>query len=110
MVVSLDCTRCGACCVNTEQNRREGYLDYVEIGLHDLLRKKPELMRRYAVENETGQKHMRLDVHQRCGALRGAPGRRVRCDIYEVRPAACRKVEPGSRACLLARAEKGIPG
>jgi uncharacterized protein len=110
MVEALDCTRCGACCVNTEQNRREGYVDYVEIGLRDVLRRKPELMRRYAVQNEGGQAHMRLDVHQRCAALRGAPGGRVRCDIYEVRPAACRKVEPGSRACLLAREEQGITG
>ena len=56
MVEALDCTRCGACCVNTEQNRREGYVDYVEIGLRDVLRRKPELMRRYAVQNEGGRR------------------------------------------------------
>jgi uncharacterized protein len=108
MLRSLDCTRCGACCVNPESNRREGYVDYVEIQLRDAMRRKPELMRRYSVVNSEGRVHVKLDVHQRCSALRGAPGGPVRCAIYEHRPTGCRRVEPGSRACLLARQEQGL--
>jgi Fe-S-cluster containining protein len=104
----FDCTRCGACCANSDENRREGYLDYVQIEPHAPLRRKPELMRRFAVVNEQGETHLRLDGDQRCSALRGALGRRVWCEIYELRPAGCRRVERGSAACLTARRERGI--
>src|SRR3954469_5767443 len=104
----LDCMRCGACCVNSEENRGEGYLDYVAIEPRALLRKKPELMRRFTVENEHGEAHLRLHREQRCTALRGTLGRRVRCEIYELRRAGCRRVTAGSKACLLARKERGL--
>jgi Fe-S-cluster containining protein len=38
-----------------------------------------------------------------CAFLRGTPGERVSCRIYETRPAICRAFEPGSRACLSSR-------
>ena len=104
----FDCTKCGACCVNPNGNRLEQYVDYVEVVPKDALRRKPELMRRFVVSNDAGQAHLRLDRHQRCVALRGALGREVRCEIYAHRPAACRRVEAGSRGCLDARRERGM--
>lgn len=104
----FDCMRCGACCVNPETNRQEGFVDYVEVLPKDALRRKPELMRRFVVWNEQGQAHLRLDAHQRCGALRGTLGRQVRCEIYSFRPTGCRRVEAGSPGCLQARRERGI--
>jgi Fe-S-cluster containining protein len=104
----FDCMQCGACCVNPETNRAEGYIDYIEVKAADRLRRKPELVRRFTIINEQGQMHLRLDTHQRCTALRGALGRRVRCEIYHLRPAACWRVEAGSPGCLQARRERGI--
>ncbi|HEY3594669.1 MAG TPA: YkgJ family cysteine cluster protein [Polyangiaceae bacterium] len=104
----FDCMKCGACCVNPETNRREGYVDYVEVKPRDTIRRRPELLRRFTVVNDEGQTHLRLDVHQRCAALRGKLGREVRCEIYAFRPAGCRRVEAGSPGCLQARSERGI--
>ena len=108
MAEDLDCMRCGACCVNPEQNRQEQFVDYVEVKPKDALRRRPELVRRFTVLNEQGEMHLRLDVHQRCAALRGSLGRSVRCEIYAFRPAACRRVEPGSPGCLQSRRERGV--
>lgn len=93
-----DCTRCGACCVNPPENVREGYADYVEVLDTDLLRRRPELVRRYTSERD-GRLHMRLLSDQRCIALAGRLGRRVRCNIYHHRPSPCRRVQAGSELC-----------
>jgi uncharacterized protein len=103
----LDCTRCGACCFNPPENVREGYTEYVEVGPSDELRRRPELLRRHTVEN-AGRVHMRLLEGGRCSALSGGLGRRVRCAIYHVRPAPCRRVQAGSELCLRYRRDHGL--
>jgi Fe-S-cluster containining protein len=102
-----DCTRCGACCVNPPENVAEGYAEYIEVGPRDGLRQKPELLARYTVEAE-GKVHMRLLPDQRCKALLGSVGRRVRCSIYAQRPAPCRRVQAGSELCLRYRRGQGL--
>jgi Fe-S-cluster containining protein len=104
----LDCRTCGACCCNPDENRREGYADYIEVRPTDRLLRKPALSRRLVVLNAQGVPHLRLDPQGRCVALRGRVGRRVRCAIYDDRPAACRRVEPGDARCLQYRRERGI--
>jgi Fe-S-cluster containining protein len=104
----LDCTRCGACCTNPDENRAEGFVDYVEVLARDALLDEPELVRRLVVYNADGLAHLRLDATGRCLALRGRLGRRVRCTIYEHRPTGCRKVEPGSERCLAHRRERSL--
>jgi len=47
---------------------------------------------------------------QRCAALSGELGVRVSCTIYALRPADCRRVEPGSKECRRARRERGVDG
>lgn len=42
-----------------------------------------------------------------CLFLRGTPGRRCSCSIYESRPSVCRDFKPGSRRCQAAR--KDLP-
>jgi uncharacterized protein len=103
-----DCQHCGACCCNLDQNREIGYVDYVEVKRRDPLMRKPELREKLVVINDKGEFHMRLDHNQRCIALRGRVGRSVGCSIYEDRPAVCRKVKPGSEACIQAREERGV--
>ena len=108
MSAALDCTRCGACCCNPDENRREGFIDYVEVEPRDALAREPELMRRLVVRNAEGVPHLRIDQSGRCLALRGRVGARVSCTIYEVRPTGCRRVEAGTARCLQYRRERGV--
>jgi len=105
---TFDCTRCGACCCNSEENRAEGYTAYVEVGRRDALNEHPELLERWTTPDAHGVPHLKLDRDGRCLALKGRLGRRVRCEIYPLRPHGCRRVSEGSEACLRARRERGI--
>jgi Fe-S-cluster containining protein len=102
-----DCTRCGACCFNPPENVSEGFAGYVEIASDDALRKRPELLRRYTA-TEDGRLHMRLLSDHRCMALSGRLGQRVRCTLYHVRPAPCRRVQAGSEPCRRYRRDQGL--
>ena len=107
---SLDCTTCGACCVNPQENEAEGFRQWVEVGEREPLRKRKDLMRRLVVVEADGAAHLRLNDDGRCQALNGAIGRRARCTIYSQRPQACRRVQPGDRDCRRYRREQGLPG
>lgn len=104
---TLDCTRCGACCFNPPDNVREGYAEYIEVGPGDALWRRPELSRRHTVEKD-GRVHMRLLADQRCSALAGSLGGRVRCTIYHARPSPCRRVQAGSELCARYRLGLGL--
>ena len=107
----FDCQTCGACCYNTDENRAEAYLDYVEITPRARLRQHPALLRKLTVLNDKGERHMKLKgAEQRCIALEGKLGQRVSCSIYELRPPSCRVVKPGSKECRRDRKERGIDG
>ena len=106
----MDCTRCGACCTNPEENRREGFAAYVDVGDREALWRHPKIVTKHVTRDAEGRAHLKLDAGQRCTALAGRLGKRVRCEIYAFRPAPCRRVEAGSEACLRARAERGIAG
>lgn len=107
MSAALDCLACGACCTNPDENRREGVHEWVELGPRDVIlrRRRGE---RLVVRDAAGVPHLRLDPSGRCVALRGRIGQRVSCSIYEIRPRACRRVEPGSDRCLQYRRERGL--
>jgi uncharacterized protein len=104
---ALDCTRCGACCFNPPENVQEGYDEYVELAPGDALWRRPELLRRHTVEKD-GRVHLRLLADQRCSALVGRLGGRVRCTIYHVRPSPCRRVQAGSELCARYRRGFGL--
>jgi len=107
--VTLDCQRCGACCCNPLENRAEGYRDYVPVEAGSRLLGRRRILERYTVLNARGERHLKLvGAEERCAALEGALGRRVRCAVYADRPAACRKVDPGSARCIQYRSERGI--
>jgi uncharacterized protein len=107
LTVALDCTRCGACCFNPPENVSEGFADYIEVGPQDELRRRPELLRRLTQERD-GRVHMRLLADQRCMALAGSLGRKVRCTIYHARPSPCRRVQAGSDLCVRYRRGHGL--
>lgn len=103
-----DCQACGACCTNPDENRREGFVDYVEVDASSSLARDLDRRKRYVVYNADGQPHLRLDPSGRCAALRGRLGASVHCAVYAQRPRGCRLVEPASARCLQARRERGI--
>jgi Fe-S-cluster containining protein len=103
-----DCLRCGACCLNPTENRREGVTAYVEVQPGASLLGRKDLARKLVVLDDAGRPHLRLTPDGRCAALDGAPGRAVRCRIYHHRPAPCRRVEPGSALCLRYREDHGL--
>lgn len=106
---TFDCQTCGACCCNPDENRAEGFRDYVEVARGEPLLKRRDLLRRYTVQNQQAELHLKLTgAEERCAALQGPLGERVSCTIYELRPAGCRKVEAGGKRCLQYRRERGI--
>jgi Fe-S-cluster containining protein len=107
--VTFDCRTCGACCCNPDENRAEGFVEYVEVERGSRLRRRLRILDRYTVANARGERHLKIvGPEQRCAALEGALGRRVRCAVYDDRPAGCRRVEPGDARCRKAREERGI--
>lgn len=107
--VDLDCQRCGACCCNSAQNMAEGFKDYVEVTKRDRLFSQPELRAKWTVDGAAGVPHLKLTGgDQRCAALQGRLGVRVKCAIYEWRPAGCKRVNAGTEECLRARKDRGI--
>lgn len=103
----LSCQSCGACCFNPPENREEGTTEYVTIEARDSIRRRPELLRRYAQERD-GELHLKVLPDHRCAALLGSLGKRVRCAIYAQRPSPCRRVEAGSDLCHRYRREQGL--
>jgi uncharacterized protein len=109
MIRELNCQTCGACCCNPDANRSENYRYYVFIDdARSKLLTRSDWRKRYVVDDPTGAPHMRLDAAQRCVALEGKIGRRVKCAIYSNRPRGCRALEAGTEECLRARKERGI--
>lgn len=107
-IVDLDCQRCGACCTNAKENEKEGRTDYVSVEKTARLLSRPDLVRKHVVMDDRGRAHLRLTPDGRCIALRGALGKKVSCDLYHLRPKACRTVQPGDGDCLRARRERGL--
>lgn len=100
--------RCGACCVLPDENRQEDVWAWVEVDEDATLLKRQHVVTRHVTRDEAGRLHLRLDDRGRCTALRGRLGESVRCEIYEVRPRGCRRVEAGDERCVQYRRERGI--
>jgi Fe-S-cluster containining protein len=107
---SYDCTRCGACCQNPDDNVAEGYTFYLAIEDGAPLLRDAKLVSRLVMHDADGKPHLRLESNGRCLALRGKIGRQAVCTIYDVRPQGCRKLQPGDARCEQARRERGVGG
>lgn len=106
--MTYDCRTCGACCANPDDTRAEGVVDWVEVRDGEPLLAETRLAARLVVTNDAGERHLRLDPGGRCLALRGRIGRRVSSTIHALRPAGCRRVEPGDARCVQYRRERGV--
>ena len=107
---AYDCRACGACCVNLPSNQAEAFTSWVEVEPDDPILDRADLVRKLVVRDGSGVPHLRLLDGGRCAALIGAPGRRVSCRIYHVRPSPCRRVQPGDALCERYRTEHGLAG
>ena len=99
----FDCRTCAACCA------AELKLPfYVGLEPIDAERLSPRWRERNTARASILTK---LDSTGRCVcvALRGTVGRRASCSIYQRRPDACRELLAGSRDCLRAREQAGLP-
>lgn len=97
-----DCVTCGRCC---HHGPRTVHLLHED---EERVRRHPDgegILRRLTVVDDRppGWLFVRNEG-ERCGALDVSVPGRFPCSIYEVRPDDCRIVEPGSPACLQARA------
>jgi len=92
--------------MNPRDNQREGRTDYVPVERSARLLSRRDLVRKFVSADATVGPHLRMLSSGRCAALRGAPGRRVSCAIYHLRPKACRTVQPGDADCERARKEQ----
>ncbi len=98
--MTLDCLHCAACCTH---NR-------VELTRRDLLRwrraGRPELARQpLATVRSDGKRVLSLLRSGDCRHLHASPAGKS-CDIYALRPDACREFPPGSEGCLFSREEE----
>jgi hypothetical protein len=107
---TYDCTSCGACCY--------GKRDYVQVFADDAAKLGPartaELVARpvgeipASVGRPAEPKRFMKMTHGHCVALDTSLPNRFLCAVYEDRPVLCRALEPGSAACLEARARMKV--
>ncbi len=96
--MSLDCTKCAACCLDNEVILQDVDVKrFKDAGRSDLV-KAP-----YAKRNSEGRLVLTLLPNKRCHHLK----RDNRCGIYELRPHPCSEFPAGSECCLYAR-EDGL--
>ncbi|MDP9150806.1 MAG: YkgJ family cysteine cluster protein [Myxococcota bacterium] len=97
-----DCVACGRCCHH--EPRTVHLLDTDDARVLTVT-DGPEILRRLTVlePHPPGWRFM-ANTGERCAALDVSRARLYPCAIYAVRPDDCRIVEPGSPACLEARA------
>lgn len=110
MEPELDCQTCGACCGAWAPG-----VPFVAVSPADAARLAafPHLVvasaeTRSGLALATRAATLPASV---CAALEGdpsPPGGRVRCGVYEARPAACRSLQPGDPHCLSMRARLGF--
>lgn len=93
----VDCLDCGKCCTSKSLENISVYATDEEW---------EAIPNRYKPILKWQKNHMGFKPHDDgfcCSALSGEVGKKISCDIYEIRPDSCRKFEVGSERCLEAR-------
>jgi uncharacterized protein len=99
------CMHCGACCISYRASFYWAEADDATEGGVPV---------RMTVRVDAFRRAMRKGRNRRCIALRGTPGRKVYCMIYDRRPSVCRGFAPAWHAgsqdtrCNEARARLGL--
>ena len=102
VITGEDCQSCGACCLGGDEG--QGWADCTA---EDVMRMTHQV-RKQLVPLRLGWAHTERWVATptvmtkfggTCAFLRGTPGKRVSCRIYDTRPEVCRTFKPGSASC-----------
>lgn len=111
VTADLDCRTCGACCVG-DMDDGYGFADCTEADVARMsraARRRLTVVRSGWAGDAVGTPAIVTEeLGKSCGFLRGTPGRRVSCRIYESRPDACRRYRPGGPGCRAAREALGL--
>lgn len=108
-LTAADCRACGACCVacgNGDDVVRYGYADMTS---EDVARVSPRVRDKLLAiyiggetRHATKAKQLLSGKHA-CLHLRGTPGQRCSCSIYDTKPDVCSDFRVGSAMCRMAR-------
>lgn len=109
-VTEADCRSCGACCVADGDGGNVLAYGYADLTSEDVDRMTPHVRRQLhglfiGDETRYATRAKRLASGAvGCQYLRGTPGQRCSCTIYETRPEVCSKFRVGGSICHEARA------
>lgn len=100
-----ECNACGICCTS---NLTFGTGGFVRLQKADIERLPERYRLKIVKDSDPGVDRLgtkgTAEVGYRCIALRGTPGVKTQCTMYEQRPQLCRAFERGSDACRKERA------
>jgi len=108
-ITADDCRSCGACCVANGDGGDVLAHGYADLTLEDVERMTPHVRRQLhelLIGSETRFATRAKQLASGavgCQYLRGTPGKRCSCSIYETRPDICRTFKVGGDICRDAR-------
>lgn len=107
-ITAADCRSCGACCVSVSPIvLSHGYADLTVDDVSQLSRHVRRQLHQVSfddapTQHRTAAKEL-SSGHYACRYLRGTPGTRCSCTIYETRPEICQTFRVGGTLCRAAR-------
>lgn len=113
-ITGADCRSCGACCVGGFDDG-EGWADCTPEDVAKLSRHVRDklVVVRYGFNFNPAiaatPTRMDKTFGKMCSFLRGTPGKRCSCSIYETRPSICSEYKPGGEGCRNARRLLELP-
>ena len=108
-VTDADCRSCGACCVANGDGGDVLAHGYADLTLEDVARQSRYVRGQLHELSIGGETRYATRAKQLasgavgCQHLRGTPGQRCSCSIYETRPEVCSKFRVGGSICREAR-------
>lgn len=105
-----DCRACGACCVASGNGGDVLRYGYADVTPADVTRMSPRVRLQLHKDFVGGEARHATKAKElpsgmlACQHLRGTPGQRCSCTIYETRPEICSKFRVGGAICREARA------
>lgn len=109
-ITAVDCRSCGACCVADGDGGDVLVYGYADVTSEDVARMSSRVRRQLHELFIGGETRYATRAKQLpsggvgCQHLRGTPGRRCSCSIYETRPEICQKFRVGGLPCRQALA------
>jgi Fe-S-cluster containining protein len=108
-ITEADCRSCGACCVSGGNGSEVLAYGYADLTDKDVERVTPHVRRQLHELFIGGETRYTTKAKQLasgavgCQYLRGTPGERCSCSIYDTRPDVCRNFRVGGAICREAR-------